>query len=285
MNLPSLRTGLHSWSYRKLLDSGELDVYGFLDDAARIGFKDIELMTGQAGTVSPHIGSEDLPNLKKIVEYAHSKDLRIHTLSTYNDFSITIAEDWRQANIRYILEWISKAAALKVPNLRFLTGYIYDKDPLEKLEQLVIEATKRCAAKAEEFGINLALENHSSVFLYADEILSLIEETGSSRLTTCPDPTNGFNISQESDPQELERMYENLRRLAPKATCAHLKIFGIEHGKLIGYDLDRVISIFLDSGYNGPIMFETTDEDFESEIIAEAKSIVDRSIQRLSALA
>jgi len=253
-----MKIGLHSWSRQATFKEGAYDIWQFLDEAANWGFHAVELMTGKAGTVQ-HIPADDLETLRRIVDYARERDIVINCWSTYNDFSFVKNEAWRQANVRYIEDWCDKAAATGVPNLRFLTGYWVEGEDPKRLEQLVIEETRKVARRAEDRGVNLALENHNTIFLYADGIRQLRDAVDSRRLTTCPDPSNGFKsiLSGTPDPDEIEAMYANLTQMAPHATNAHLKIID-EHAS--PFDLDRLIGIYADAGFAGTIQLEIVKE-------------------------
>ncbi|MFW5844825.1 MAG: sugar phosphate isomerase/epimerase family protein [Planctomycetota bacterium] len=247
--------GLHSYSRRTAF--AQEDGYGihrFLDEAAAWGFQACEIITGKAGEVSPHIGSEEPGHLQAICTAAAERGLPVACWSTYNDFAFTPNETWRQDNITYIERWIDLAAATGVPNLRFLTGYRVQGQADATLEELVVAATRRCARAAEAAGVNLALENHNTLFLYAADIARLRSLVDSSRLTTCPDPSNGFPVLKEGfDPQLLEDMYANLAALAPLATNAHLKV---ADAALRPFDPERLIRILREAGFTGAIQFE-----------------------------
>lgn len=284
MTTPStLHCGLHSFSRRTAFQDPDYTEFSFLDEAAELGFRSVELMTGKAGSPPEHLSADDPAHLRKVVAYARERGVAVHCFSTYNDFAFTPNEAWRLANIDYILDWIGKAAEVEVPNLRLLTGYLVDGEPLEKLEQLVVDGIAVCLEKAESLGVNLALENHSAVFLYADAINALRTQLASPRLTTCPDPTNGFDRDRLDELATQEAIMANLAALAPAATNAHLKIFGVADGKLVTQDLDRLIRTLAEARYRGPLMFELTDPEGGLELLRAAKMIVDDALDRLLA--
>jgi len=275
-----MRIGLHSYSCRHAFKKPGYSVFNFLDDAVNWGFESVEIVTGGAGSPPSDIGGDDPAHLKKVCAYARERNIEVHCFATYNDFAFIKNENWRQDNIAYIQHWIRLAAACGVPNLRFLSGYYSDGRTNEELEKLVIDATKICCELAEREGVNLAFENHSSIFPYANDIARLMSLVNSPRLTTCPDPTNGFSIGRGKT-DDLERMYANLALLAPKASDAHLKIFGVEDGSLVGYDIDRIIAIFAEAGYDGPLHLELVDAEADPEILIRARQVIKASIERI----
>jgi sugar phosphate isomerase/epimerase len=272
-----MRIGLHSYSRRFAFEKQPgYDVFAFLAEASAWGFSSVEIMTGQAGGAPTHVGDDSDAHLDRVCESARAQGLELSCWSTYNDFAFVKNERWRQQNIEYVETWIAKAARTGVPNLRLLTGYHLEGEDRGRLEDLVIAATKRCCELAERHGVNLALENHSTVFLYADEIERLRAAVGSPRLTLCPDPTNGFQVTEQ--PEQLEAMYGNLAKLLPHATNAHLKVFGIERDGLSGFELGRVIGLFARAGYEGAIQLELVDAEAEPGILRAARERVERAI-------
>lgn len=277
-----MRAGLHSFSRREAFKNPEYNVFRFLDEAHAWGFSSVEIITGGAGGKPSDIGSDDPAHLENVCSYARDRGITVHCFSTYNDFAFVKNEAWRLQNIAYIKQWTRLAARFGVPNLRLLSGYWSEGRTHADLEALVVDATRECCALAEAEGVNLAFENHSTIFLYANDIQRLMTEVSSPRLTASPDPTNGFPAGK-NDPSELERMYANLTALAPKATNAHLKIFGAENGALAGYDLDRIVRIFANAGYDGPMHFELVQADADPRILVQAREIFEAALERMQA--
>ncbi|GMV80725.1 MAG: hypothetical protein AMXMBFR7_19090 [Planctomycetota bacterium] len=277
-----MRIGLHSFSRREAFKNPGYDVFAFLDEAGAWGFESVEIMTGAAGKPPADIGGDSPEHLKRVCAYAAERGAAVHCFSTYNDFAFVGNEAWRQENVRYIRDWIRKAAGCGVPNLRLLSGYWAKDRAHEELERLVIDEVRGCCELAEREGVNLAFENHSTIFLYAEDIERLLRAVESPRLTTCPDPTNGFAIA-EGKAGELERMYANLERLAPKATNAHLKVFGIEGGTLSGFDLERVLRTFAEADYTGPLHLELVTADADPRVLGQAREIVSAALERMGA--
>jgi hypothetical protein len=258
-----MEPALHSWSFRdRFKGDPDFDIFQALDMTAEMGFGAIEVMSGMAGQPAEHLGSDDPAHLRKAMAHAERAGVRIVCLATYNDFAYVRDEEWRLANIRYVKDWLRIAAELGVPNIRMLTGYYIEGEDRERLEKLTLDGIRECVPVAEECGVNMAVENHNSLFFSADELLWLIDEMGSERLTTCPDPSNwcrGF-LTGEASAEERESVFEQAAMVAPLATQSHLKLRGItDDGSLAAWegDLDRLLGIYRDAGYDGPVAFES----------------------------
>ena len=273
---------MHSYSFRDCFEKEPgFTVERALERTAEMGFASIEIMTGVAGKLE-HIGTDTLDGLNRLVRRAGELGVRVHCYSTYNDFAFVKNENWRRQNVEYIKKWLKLADDTGVPNIRMLTGYYVEGEDRGRLDRLVEEGIRECVPVAEACGVNMAIENHSSVFERGAEIMELIRRIGSSRLTTCPDPSNGFKLFDANCPEsEREAMYENLRLMAPRATNSHLKIKGIGAGDgLVAWDLDRLLGIYEDARYDGPITFESIAEGDLLAPLAKAREILEKAIAR-----
>jgi len=284
-----MRTAVHSWSFqRRFQAESAFTVREMISLVADLGFTGVELLTGAAGGNAGHLRSDDPHEVEAIVRFAQGRGVRVDCLSTYNDFAFVPNEEWRLANIAYIQHWLALAGSLGVANIRMLTGYYVRGHSQIRLQDLVLDGIRACAPHAERAGVNMALENHSSVFLEADDIRYLIDAVGSPRLTTCPDPTNwspGF-LAGTADAAERELLFRSVAGIAPRATQSHLKIQGITpDGQLMGFGaegLARLLGIYRAAGYDGALAFEHVGPGNALTELPIAKRIVDQAIARLA---
>lgn len=286
-----MQTALHTWSFRRRFERDPaFTLFHALDRTAEMGFGGVEIMTGKAGSPPGDFASDEPAYLQSVVRHAESLNIRILSLATYNDFAFVRNEAWRRENIAYIRRWLRIAGEMGVPNIRMLTGYMVEGQSREHLENLTRDGIQECAPVAEQAGVNMALENHNTLFFRAEEILRLMAEIDSPRLTGCPDPSNWGGeafFAPETPPQEKETVYAQAALLAPVATQSHLKIKGVtDDGKLIGFgdDLERLLRIYRDAGYDGALTFESiVDEDDLLSPLPEARRIVEAAIKRVEA--
>jgi sugar phosphate isomerase/epimerase len=279
---------MHSYSFRACFEKQPgFTIERALEMTAEMEFGSIEIMTGVAGKLE-HIGTDTVDGLARLVKRAGELGIRIHCYSTYNDFAFVKNENWRRQNVEYIKKWLKLAGDTGVPNIRMLTGYYIQGEDRAHLDKLVAEGIRECIPVAEACGVNMAIENHSSVFEYGKEIMELIRQIGSPRLTTCPDPSNGFKQFFDAGCPQTERdaVYANLKLMAPKATNSHLKVRGVSAeagGGLVAWDLDRLLGIYQAAGYNGPITFESIAEPDLLAPMAKAREIVEKAIAKQKA--
>ncbi len=280
-----MRAAVHSWSCEKRFrEDPSYAIRDFIATIADLGFTGVELLTGMAGGDTGHLRTAEPREVEAIVRFAANLGVRVDSFSTYNDFAHVANESWRLANIAYVQDWLALAGACGVPNIRLLTGYHVRGASQVRLQQLTLDAIRACAPHAERAGVNMALENHSSVFLEAEDILWLIDKVGSPRLTTCPDPTNWSApfLAGTADVAERELVFRGIELLAPRATQSHLKIAGITaDGHLQGFGaegLARLIAIYRDAGYAGALAFEHVGPGDALAELGQAKVIVERAI-------
>ncbi len=275
-----LRPGIHTWSFRNLFtDKSGFNIFQAIDLAADMGFTAMEIMTGKAGAPPDHIGGDDLKHLQKVCNAARKAGIEVCCFATYNDFAFVKDEDWRLANIEYIKTWLKLSGDVGVPNIRMLTGYMIEGEDRRRLEQLVVDGIRECIPVAEAAGVNMAIENHNSLFFDGEEMVALIKRLGSERLTTCPDPSNGYKVfADDCPPETYEAMYRNLKVMAPLATEAHLKIDGADGESIKGFDLSRLLRTFATAGYDGPIMFEATKNGLDLDTLRNARIALDNAI-------
>lgn len=282
-----MNVGVHTWSFREVYKNNpSFTIFDCLDKTAEMGFKHIEILTGKANMPPEHISGDTPAHLDRVMKHAEKRGITIDCLSTYNDFAYVADETWRLANIAYIKEWLGIAGRLGVPNIRMLTGYYNDKAPREELERLTREGIRECIPYAEKAGVNMAIENHNSIFFTADEIIALIKEMGTTRLTACPDPSNwGGKAFFEGDAAAHEKVYKQAELLAPYATQAHLKVRGVNaDGSIPGFgaDLDRLIGFYHRAGYKGAVVFESVGEGDLLAPLVRARQTVEASIARVT---
>lgn len=276
-----MQVGIQSWSFRERYKEPGFDLFRALDETARMGFSAMEIMSGKAATNCGDFESFEPMYLDKVTRHARAVGVSICGLGSYNDFSYVTDEEWRLANVQYVKDQLKLAADLQIPNVRVMTGYLVEGEPVDKLEQLVIDGFRECAPVAEEVGVNMSLENHSSVMATGEGILRLIEEVGSERLTTCPDPTNFVHgVLRDGATDEMrEQVYAETARIAPRATESHIKFNGLaEDGTWVGIDPVRIFSIYRDVGYDGVVAIESVYNEDLTGRLAEARVALEKAI-------
>ncbi len=243
-----MKLGSSSWSFRKEFNDRSLDLLGFVDLAAELGLDGIEPLTSAFPSVSKRFQRE-------LREKLASRNIELSAIAISNDFAQ--ADDAERAReCDDLIGWVSVARDLGVKNIRTFTGYSPEGAPLEEPRRRVVECYAKVLPAAERANVTLAIENHSSVFGAADELVDLVMRFGSDCLQLNPDPTN-FLRRDVVPEAEREIVYTSLAKAARHAVHSHLKIRDFDaHGVPTNVDVPRLLAIYRRACYDGYLSFE-----------------------------
>jgi sugar phosphate isomerase/epimerase len=261
-----------------------MDLFTFVKEARRLGFRVVELLHS-------HFKETSHAYLDDLMAVAQSEAMEISAVSPSNDFAQEDATQ-RAGQVSIVRSWIQIASDMRVRNVRVFTGYDKEGVSYEEQRRWVIECFHECVPFAENLEVCLAVENHSSIMRTADELMALMEEIDSPALRMNPDPTN---FSSEiwtglhpKKPGELSRkeineanalICESNRQIMPYAVHAHLKVgFMSKAGKLMRADYKGIIETFKEVNYEGVLSLELIGPDVSdpSPVLAKcAKQLQD----------
>ncbi|NOZ22067.1 MAG: sugar phosphate isomerase/epimerase [Planctomycetes bacterium] len=274
-----MKLGCSSWSFREPISAGAMDLFAFIKEARRLGFRAVELLHS-------HFKETSHAYLDEIMAVAQSEAMEVSAVSPSNDFAQKDATQ-RAGQVSIVRSWAQIASDMHVKNVRVFTGYDKEGVSYEDQRRWVIECFRECVPLAEDLDVCLAVENHSSVMRTADELVALMEEIDSPALRMNPDPTN---FSSEiwtglhpKKPGELSRkeineanalICESNRQIMPYAVHAHLKVgFLSKAGKLVRADYKGIMKTFKDANYDGAISLELVGPDVGDPSTVLAKCV------------
>jgi sugar phosphate isomerase/epimerase len=156
--------------------------------------------------------------------------------------------------------WIEAAARMGHDLLRITAGSPASRgdEPADVLVERLVGPTRRAADRAADLGIRLALENHGD--LRVRDILALMDAVDRpGTLGVCLDNVNLIRVGDD--------MAEGTRAFAPHTMLVQLKdhqpgdptVWGGPVCTALGEgiaDLDGLIAILSDAGFNGPVCVE-----------------------------
>lgn len=252
-----------------------MDLLGFLDEAKRQGADGFEIFPKYVDPTKP------AAHLKAVMEKACDLGLEVASLVAGNDFARPSASE-RAEQVERMKRWIEAAAEAGIPRLNVFTGYHQPgQDPTMECMR-VIDAFCEVAPLAEDKGMLLCLENHSSVHPDADGLLAIIRAVGNPCMRTNPDPTNfcrGFTMLDE---RSREVIYQETEKVAPLMANAHLKVNTFDaEGDAEFVDVERVLRIFKAAGYAGHVVLEYYGKDDPRDSMAKGVAQLRRIIARL----
>ncbi len=252
-----------------------MDLLGLLTEAKDSGADGFEYY--------PQYVDEERPaeHRKEVMEKAGSLGLEVASLIAGNDFARAAAAE-RAEQVERMKRWIEAAASAGIPRMNVFTGY-HQAGQAPTMECMrVIDSYREVAPLAEEKGILLCIENHSSVHPDADGILAIIRAIGSPCMRTNPDPTNfcrGFtNLGEKA----REVIYSETEKVAPLTANAHLKVNEFDgDGNAKFVDVERLLKTLKAAGYDGHVVLEFYGKENPRESMSKGVAQLKRVFGRL----
>ena len=229
----SMKIGLYSITYRGVwYRGGPVDVFSLVRLAKEQGWEGLELDAER-----PHAAPMDLSadDRKRLRDLAAELDLPLCAISPNCDLSSPVPVQ-REAMICYTRECIKLARDLGTPICKIFAAwrgitlydglatyddtYGYNQYGYWKGErrQFVVEALRELANVAEDHGVILAMQNHGpDIVNRYEDVLSLIEEAGSSVLKACSTACGSMSKALASSSTVAGRSAAN-SRLSNSAT-------------------------------------------------------------------
>jgi len=263
-----MKVSCSSWSFRKYISSGHMDLEEFIKIISKLKIRGVELLESHFGKVT----AEYIAHLKSVADSVNEK---VVAVALENDFA-QIKDKQRELEVEHVKRWIKLANLTKIPYLRVFTGN--QKQGIERHIQnkWVCECFKKCAEVLERTEVYLGIENHGKQALYstADQLLELLENVGSKHVKLCLDPYNfiwqGENI-----------LYESTKRLIPYALHTHLLVNEFDkEGYPTNLDLKRLIKIYKASNYQGYISIEYFGDKDPYQATKKASEILNRILEK-----
>ena len=180
---------LHSVSYSGAFEGQHiLSVDKFILKAKELGYDGVELMAKR-----PHVSPLDYDDkaLGRLKAFIKSKGMQVACIAGYHDFShdnLHSDMPYNEIQLIYLKEELRIAVALEAPIVRVYGGYLHSDVDWRKQRGWVVSALKEGVKFAEEYGVTLALQNHSEIGHHHEDILDIVEEVGSDSLKVALDP-------------------------------------------------------------------------------------------------
>lgn len=195
-----------------------------------------------------HPEESDFGRFRKI---AQERGVLISGTAVGNNFSHPKDAADRPAQIALVRQWIDNAAAMGAPHIRVFAGTHPKGVSPEDAEQNAIDALTEVAPYAEEKGVFLGIENHDSISR-SDRLLRIVRAVES--------PHVGVNL--DSGNFVADDVYAEIAASVPYALNVQIKtqIKGTDGKTKSPADIERVIKILKDGGYDGPVILEFEEE-------------------------
>ena len=252
---PRLKLSLVAYSMRQYLTAddgadGAMDLHGFVDWAAELGFGGVEL-TSYYFPESPDAGY--LRNLKR---HCHVQGMPIAGGGIRNNLCHDPDSEATAQELAHIETWAARYETLGAAPMRIFAGTPDgDASEEETVANIIANLETVCAIGAAH-GVIMALENHGYL-RDPDRLGRVIEATDSP----------WFGLTLDSDNFDVDDPYAAFERFAPYAVNVHIKEMVTPVGQdSEPADLARQLRALADVGYRGYVglEYEEAEDPYEA---------------------
>ena len=214
-----MKVGLYTITYLGIWYRGDaLPLNDVIKRAKQYGYDGIEI-DGKCPHGHPLVMSKD--GCKELRKVADGEGIEIYGLAGNNDFSNPVTEH-REAQVLYMRELIRCASELGAQTVRVFLAWpgvtqnpqlasyeqaraIWEADhkgyPEEQIWAWCRDGMVKCAGYASDYGVNLALQNHTPVIRDHKDVLRMVSEVNSPNLKVSLDAY----IMPDKSPQAIRQ--------------------------------------------------------------------------------
>ena len=179
---------LFSVSYAGLWGQHQLDLLEFIEKAAQLGYRAVELMGKK-----PHLSILDWKDgdLPKVKDFAATRGIEIATIAGYTDFTAgkTAQEvPWAEMQVAYVRRLARMAQSLGGKIVRVFTGYTTEESAYSDDWNKCVKALRECATIAADRGVVLGVQNHHDTGIATPAFSELLAEVNHSNCRALFDP-------------------------------------------------------------------------------------------------
>ncbi len=203
--------GVDSLCWHMRLAAGEIAIEGVLEEAAGLGVPVVTLNLH-------HVRERSVAELGQLL--GRARDLGLRLLAQGDFIGSPRRGDAVAAGVARVAAWVERAAALRSPSLRLVSGFYRAElagkpELIEAERRYVSEVLSQAAERAHAVGVRLLLENHSDFTV--DEYERIVHDVGRDRMGVFFDLINP--VVTFDDPMRA------IERLAPLASSGHIRDF------------------------------------------------------------
>lgn len=271
---PLFKISLAEWSVNRLLFSGQMD------------HLDFPLMTKKYGIYAVEYVNQFFMDKATDKNYLREMNTRcqnegIDQVLIMCDSEGTLgaksAAD-RQQTVENHKKWVEAAQFLGCHSIRInaYTEIPWSTDPEKATEamKLCAEGMRSLCEFADDFDINILIENHGGYSSDAKWLVGMLQQTAHQRAGSLPDFGN-FRIFRDENREISYDSYRGVDELMPMAKGVSLKPTAFDdHGNQTPLDYERMMKIVLSHGYHGYVGIEHGEKDREWESIVEIRDVL-----------
>lgn len=244
---PKLKLSLNAYSFNRLLQNEEMDLFELLDFCAENNLDAID-PTGYYFPGYPEVPKDEYINRFK--RQAFLLGLDISGTGVRNDFSNPDASQ-REKDLEHIKEWIVVASKMGAPCIRLFAGRnMPDGYSQADVNEWVVEGLTRAADYGKYYGVMIAMQNHNDFIKTSDHIIDIMKMANHDWLGLHLD----IGSLRQGNP------YEEIKKVVSYAITWQIKELVYFDEKPQETNLEKVFQIAADAGYRGYLPLETLGE-------------------------
>ncbi len=262
-----------SYSFHRLLEAGQQDVFQYIRDCHVLGCTQLDLWNGHLPSLlddlarSPssftpeytQLSPAEMDYLTRIKAAAEEAGLPFGCLAVDGAHIYESSPEARQANRVKAERWLNIAEQLNLQQIRIDTGGTPEMP--EEMFEIIVTGYHDLFHQAGEKGIELIMENHWGASRIPENVVRILESV----------PGLGLLFDTGNWPEELRETGWELGARYARAT--HLKTFAFDaEGNETTVDIPRAIRYLQEAGYQGAWGIESCPREGD-EIEAAKKSI------------
>ena len=276
MDEPVFKISLAEWSLNPLLFGGKMDNLDFAPQARAHGIEAVEYVNQFFMDKG-----EDKAYIREMKNRADGEGVRSLLIMCDREGNLGDPEEAKRLQaVENHYKWVQAAQMLGCHSIR-VNGY--SEGSKEEQMKLVADGLHRLCTYADDYAINVIIENHGGFSSNGKWLAATIEAADHPRAGTLPDFGNFRLSGGNGEPVQSYDSYRGVQELMPFAKGVSVKttVFD-DSGNQHPLDYDRMLRIVLDSGFRGHCGIEHTDPDHEWNGIVEVRKQLEAARERLS---
>lgn len=269
------KISLAEWSLQRILFAGRMDHLDFAKLAKNNGIDAVEYVNQFFMDKAT-----DKAYLNEMKTRAEGEGVTSVLIMVDNEGMLGAAtSQGRRDTVENHKKWVEAAALLGCHSIRVNSYHAveWSEDPMKRKEAIDIcsSTLRRICEFADDFDINVLVENHGGFSSNGKWLASLIDQTGHNRAGTLPDFGN-FRMHTEGDKILSYDSYRGVDELMPYAKGVSLKpMVWDDRGNESRLDYERMMKIVLSHGFNGYVGIEHGEPNREWEGIEDIRTNLD----------
>lgn len=269
---PLFKISLAEWSVNRLLFGKKMDHLDFAAMSKKHGIDAVEYVNQFFMDKA-----KDMNYLREMKTRAEGEGVTSVLIMVDREGMLGAAtSEERKQTVENHKKWVEAAKFLGCHSIRInaYTAVPWSEDPKIAKEALNVTSSglRQMCEFANDFDINVIIENHGGYSSDAKWLANLIKETAHPRAGTLPDFGN-FQIFRDEKRVVSYDSYRGVDELMPKAKGVSLKpTVWDDRGGQSALDYSRMMKIVLAHGYHGYVGIEHGDKDREWESIVEIRN-------------